>query len=156
MACAHHYRLSDQAWDKIGPRLPRNLPGRRLMDERTAISAVIHMLRCGTPWALCPQCYGKWSLVYYRWVGWSRKGIWAAITSALTEDEWAAETAMIDEEYVRRWSGISNHSTARGPLPVAVRISRPGARRRPLREGNRQQPKVESNNIVPRATLKQV
>lgn len=50
--------LSDEAWSASGPRLPRNRPGGRRVDDRRMISVIVHMLRCGGRWADYPPEHG--------------------------------------------------------------------------------------------------
>src|SRR5690554_1018011 len=77
--------LSDEAWVAIEPHLPKNQPGARRVDDRRVISGIIHMLKCGGRWADCPGEYGPSTTIYNRWNRWSRRGIWARILAALTE-----------------------------------------------------------------------
>lgn len=121
-----YYWVSDEAWSKIEPRLPKNNPGRKkLFDDRLVISAIIHMLKTGTPWSNCPEFYGIGTTIYQRWVRWGRRGIWTSIVQALSEEEWDRETATIDQEYKKFYYSITNKATSRGELPISHRISKP-------------------------------
>ena len=77
--------LSDEAWAAIEPHLPQNQPGARRVNDRRVISGIIHMLKCGGRWVACRVEYGPATTVYNRWNRWSRRGIWARILAALTE-----------------------------------------------------------------------
>jgi transposase len=52
------YWLSDDARAAIEPRLPRNQPGARGVDDGRVISGIIHMLKCGGRWQDVPAEYG--------------------------------------------------------------------------------------------------
>jgi hypothetical protein len=39
--------LSDKAWTAIEPRLPKNQPGARRVDDRRVISGILHVRRVG-------------------------------------------------------------------------------------------------------------
>lgn len=95
------YWLSDEAWAAIEPHLPKNQPGARRVDDRRVISGIIHMLKCGGRWQDVPAQYGPPTTIYNRWNRWSRRGVWARILSALTEEGWIAETAQIDSSYTK-------------------------------------------------------
>ena len=93
--------LSDEAWAAIAPHLPQNQPGARRVDDRRVISGIIHVLKSCCRWADVPAGYGPPTTVYNRWNRWSRRGIWTRILSALTEENWVTETAMIDSSYIK-------------------------------------------------------
>jgi len=116
------YWLSDDAWQAIEPRLPENQPGPRRVDDRMVISGIVHMLLCGTPWDSCPAYYGVARTVYQRWRKWNRRGIWSNILAALTEEQWATETARISAAYIGYYNDIRNSGKARGRLPLDARV----------------------------------
>ena len=39
--------LSDEAWSKIEPHLPRGKPGKPRVDDRVVISGILHVLKVG-------------------------------------------------------------------------------------------------------------
>ncbi len=83
--------LSDEAWAAIAPHLPQNQPGARRVDDHRVISGIAHLLKIGCRWADMPLEYGPPTTAYNRWNRWSRRGIWARILSALTEEGWIAD-----------------------------------------------------------------
>jgi len=117
------YWLSDQAWAAIEPRLPKQQPGPRRMDDRKVISGIIHMLLCGTPWGSCPCYYGVASTVYKRWRKWNRRGGWAHILASLSDAEWASETARIDANYIAYYNDIQKAGNARGRMRLDARAA---------------------------------
>jgi transposase len=116
------YWLSDDAWAAIEPRLPKQRPGPRRMDDRMVISGIIHMLLCGTPWDSCPLYYGVARTVYQRWRKWNRRGVWTNILAALTDAEWASETARINADYIAYYNDIQKAGNARGRLALDARV----------------------------------
>lgn len=88
--------LSDDAQAVIAPHLPQNPLGARRLEDRRVISGIIHLLKSGCRWADVPAEDGPPTTVYNRWNRRGRRGIWTRILSALTEQNWVTETAMID------------------------------------------------------------
>jgi len=127
--------LSDAAWAKIEPHLPKNQPGPRRVDDRRVISGIVHMLKCGGRWQDCTRGYGPSTTVYNRWNRWSHRGIWARILAALTEEGWIAETAQIDSSYIKaHWcagGGKGGSSQCHWHLVWRPHDEDPCARRRP-------------------------
>lgn len=74
--------LSDEAWERIEPHLPKNLPGARRIDDRRVISGIIHMLKSGGRWVDCPSEYGPATTIYNCWNRWSRRGLWRRMFAA--------------------------------------------------------------------------
>lgn len=134
-----YYWLSDDAWAVIEPRLPEARPGPKRLDDRMIISGIIHMLKCGTPWGRCPIYYGVATTVYKRWAIWGRRGNWSHIIDALSEEEWAAETARIDAAYIAYHNEIHSSSKARGLLPLGSRIAKPSLRQTNLARKRKRQ-----------------
>ena len=101
-------RLSDEAWETVQPILqeydpPRRL-GRKRIDQRQALDAIVYRLRSGCRWNHLPKEYPDDSSVhrtFQRWVGLGIfDRIWAVVQEAC-EDlggcdwEWqAADTSM--------------------------------------------------------------
>jgi transposase len=115
--------LSDRAWTAIEPHLPSNQTGGPRADDRRIISGIIHVLRCGGGWSHCPTEYGPFSTVYNRWNKWSRRGIWSRIVSAISQEDWAAETGAIDSNYIKAYRKAGQARVTRDPLPLASRVS---------------------------------
>jgi transposase len=115
--------LSDRAWSAIEPYLPKNQPGARRADDRRILSGIIHVLKCGGGWSHCPPEYGPVSTVYNRWSKWSRRGIWTRILSALSEEEWVAETGQIDSKYIKAYRKAGRTKAKPVSLPLASRAS---------------------------------
>lgn len=80
---AGEFWLDDQQWAAIEPLLPTNQPGARRTDDRRVISGIIHVLKVGSRWQDCPDCYGPSTTIYNRFHRWSARGIWRRLFAAL-------------------------------------------------------------------------
>lgn len=105
--------LSDEAWARIEPHLPKNQPGARRVDDRRVISGIIHMLKSGGRWADCPSAYGPATTVYNRWNRWSRRGLWRRLLAMLSAQGPLNELAMLDATFVK--AHRSAHGGKGGP-----------------------------------------
>lgn len=115
--------LSDEAWAAMEPHLPRNQPGaRRVDDDRSVISGIIHMLKGGGRWADCPPEYGPSTTVYNRRNRWSRRGIWTRVLAALAEEGWIAETGQIDSSYIKAHCSAGGAKRGGGPMSLVSRV----------------------------------
>ena len=76
------------------PHLPRNQPGARRVNDRRVISGILHVLKTGCRWKVCPREYGPQTTIYNRFNRWSRRRIWMRMLDALVA------------------AGILTHSTA--------------------------------------------
>lgn len=130
--------LSDEGWAAIAPHLPQNQPGARRVDDRRVISGIIHVLKSGCRWADVPAEYGP-PTVYNRWNRWSRRGIWTRIRSALTEENWVTETAMIDSSYIKvhRCAGGAEGGPERTPSGSLAVVAQPRSMRSWMLSGGR-------------------
>ncbi len=65
--------LTDEAWGRIEPLLPRNgRRGKQWTDHRQVINGILWRLRTGAPWRDVPDRYGPWQTCYDRFARWSR------------------------------------------------------------------------------------
>ncbi|WP_210570600.1 IS5 family transposase [Streptomyces sp. GESEQ-4] len=72
--------LTDVAWERIGPLLPRvDGRGRPWRDHRQVVNGVLWRLRTGAPWRDLPERYGPWQTVYERFARWEMDGTWAKL-----------------------------------------------------------------------------
>ncbi|MFJ4859151.1 IS5 family transposase [Streptomyces sp. NPDC088730] len=72
--------LTDAAWERIGPLLPRlDGRGRPWRDHRQVVNGVLWRLRTGAPWRDLPERYGPWQTVYERFARWEADGTWARL-----------------------------------------------------------------------------
>ncbi|MDI5969430.1 IS5 family transposase [Streptomyces sp. SL13] len=72
--------LTDAAWERIEPLLPRvDGRGRPWRDHRQVVNGVLWRLRTGAPWRDLPERYGPWQTVYERFARWEADGTWASL-----------------------------------------------------------------------------
>src|SRR5271168_428385 len=71
--------LSDEAWEALGPHLPRGRPGKPRVDDRTVISGILHVLKTGCRWRDVAPAYGPPTTIYNRYNRWSQRRVWQRI-----------------------------------------------------------------------------
>ncbi|MFD7070574.1 IS5 family transposase [Streptomyces sp. NPDC059913] len=72
--------LTDTAWERIEPLLPRvDGRGRPWRDHRQVVNGVLWRLRTGAPWRDLPERYGPWQTAYERFAQWEADGTWAKL-----------------------------------------------------------------------------
>lgn len=77
----HRHDLTDTQWVALQPHLPppRGFGGRRRINDRAFLNAVLWLLRTDAPWRDLPPCYGNWSSIATRFYRWCRQGVWQHI-----------------------------------------------------------------------------
>ena len=83
--------VDDQLWAIIEPLLPppkkrrKRHPGRKPIDNRKALSAILFVLKTGLPWEFLPQelGWGSGMTAWRRLRSWQRRGVWTTIHQAL-------------------------------------------------------------------------
>ena len=75
--------LTDAQWRKIEPLLPARKAGRRRIDDRTTVEAILLSLRTGCPWRELPPSYGNANTLMSRYNRWKKDGTTGRITAAL-------------------------------------------------------------------------
>lgn len=96
------HRLSDAQWQRIAPLVPGKTgdPGRHGEDNRLFVEAVLWLARTGAPWRDLPATFGHWNSVFRRFSRWAKRGVWARILAALSEDP-DLEHLIIDATIIR-------------------------------------------------------
>lgn len=110
--------LDDTLWKIIEPLLPppkkrrRRYPGRKPIDNRSALSAILFVLKTGLPWEHLPQelGWGSGMTAWRRLNAWQRKGVWQKIHEALLAHLHQADRidwsrAVVDSSSVRAVHG---------------------------------------------------
>jgi transposase len=110
--------LDDALWQIIEPLLPppkkrrRRYPGRKPIDNRSALSAILFVLKTGLPWEYLPQelGWGSGMTAWRRLHAWQRKGVWKRIHEALLihlqeADQIDWSRAIVDSSSVRAMHG---------------------------------------------------
>ncbi|WP_424009616.1 transposase, partial [Levilactobacillus brevis] len=71
MTTPKRYELEDAQWDRIKGYFPLYRTGRpSSLDNRTALNAILWLMRSGAPWRDLPERYGSWKTVYSRFRAW--------------------------------------------------------------------------------------
>jgi transposase len=82
--------VSDEFWSRVAPVIPKverrfRHPGRRRVDDRCCLEAIMYVLRTGCQWAMVPAsetgCSGK--TAWRRMDEWDRAGVWDKLHDAL-------------------------------------------------------------------------
>ena len=98
------YRISDTLWKQIKPLLPPQLPrrsnGKRRMDDRKAMEAVLYVFRNNCKWKDLPRSLGASSTVHRRFQEWRRTGVFQRM--------WRDELLTYDELRAMIWHGDPN------------------------------------------------
>jgi transposase len=110
--------LDDALWELIEPLLPpprkrrKRHPGRKPIDNRKALCAILFVLRTGLPWEYLPQelGWGSGMTAWRRLRDWQRRGVWAKIHATLLAHLHQADAidwsrAVIDSASVRAVHG---------------------------------------------------
>ncbi len=77
------HELTDEAYERIEPLLPKQRPGGRWNDHRVVLNGMFWILNSGTQWRDMPERYGKWQTVYDRYRRWTREGLFDRILHRL-------------------------------------------------------------------------
>jgi len=77
------YELTDEAWQRIEPLLPKQTRGGRWNDHRVTLNGIFWILNSGAQWRDMPERYGKWQSVYDRYRRWTREGLFDRILHRL-------------------------------------------------------------------------
>ena len=81
--------VSDEAWETVQPLLdeydpPRRL-GRKRIDQRQALDAIVYRLRSGCRWNHLPKEYPDDSSVHRTYQRWQKVGVMEKVLEALGE-----------------------------------------------------------------------
>ena len=92
-ALATSWRVPDELWAEVEPVLAERDPpegtGRKRIDQRAALDAIIFRLRSGCPWNQLPQAFPDDSSVHRTLQRWQQRGVfdrlWARLVEACDE-----------------------------------------------------------------------
>jgi len=115
--------FSDEAWAVIEPRLPKNRPGARRVDDRRVISGILHVLKVGSRWCDCPSEYGPSTTIYNRFNRWSRRDFWTKLPEALADAGAITKSTAIDGTYVYAQRSPCGGKGGRRPRRSAARAA---------------------------------
>jgi transposase len=110
--------LEDELWEIVEPLLPqpkkrrRRYPGRKPLDNRQALCAILFVLKTGLPWEHLPQelGWGSGMTAWRRLHAWQKAGVWKKIHEALLAhlqqaDQLDWSRAIVDSSSVRAVHG---------------------------------------------------
>jgi transposase len=134
--------VSDELWSRIEPLFPKHdspglQGGRPTVDDRSALTGILFVLKSGIPWEMLPQemhC-GSGMTCWRRLRDWQAAGVWDKLLSVLLDELRGAEKidwsrAALDSSSIRAVGG----GEATGPNPTDR--SRPGTKHHVLVDGN--------------------
>ena len=76
--------LTDVQWERIKKYLPKpKKTGRKPVDKRWLIDAILYVNRTGCQWRNLPHDFPKWKTVYNNFLKWRNDGTWKKIHDAL-------------------------------------------------------------------------
>lgn len=105
--------LTDRQWQLIRQLLPKPARrGRRPIDRRRIINAILFLVRTGCQWRMLPKSFPNWNTVYGVFRRWRDGGIWQRIHDRLREKVRKASgkkstptVAIVDSQSVRTAEG---------------------------------------------------
>jgi putative transposase len=105
--------VANRQWQLLRQLLPqRSRLGRRPIDRRRIINAILYVVRTGCQWRLLPKNFPKWSTVYGIFRKWRNDGTWQKIHDALRAKTRRAAgkkstptVAIIDSQSIRTAEG---------------------------------------------------
>jgi len=111
--CQYSSTLTNRQWQLIRQLLPpRARRGRRALDRRRVINAILYVVRTGCQWRMLPKDFPNWSTVYGIFWRWRNDGTWERIHDALREKVRKAmgkkstpSVAIIDSQSIRSAEG---------------------------------------------------
>ena len=78
--------LTDGQWQKLKGLLPKQSKrGRKPLDRRLVIDAILYVNRTGCQWRALPHDFPKWKSVYTVFWRWRKNGVWKSIHDKLRE-----------------------------------------------------------------------
>lgn len=105
--------LSNRQWQIIRQLLPSlSRRGRKPIDRRWVINAILYVTRTGCQWRMLPADFPNWSTVYGIFWRWRNDGVWETVNDALrakvrlVSDKKSTPTAaIIDSQSIRTAEG---------------------------------------------------
>jgi len=117
--------LDEKLWEIVEPFLPRpkkrrrRYPGRKPIDNRKALCAILFVLKTGLPWEHLPRelGWGSGMTAWRRLHAWQKQGVWKKIHEALLAHLQGADQidwsrAIVDSSSVRAVHGGKKRAPA--------------------------------------------
>jgi len=124
--------LSEEQWEQIQRHLPTDVRGKERMDDRRAISGILHVLKSGCRWCDCPPEYGPPTTIYNRFARWAERGVWEQMFQALAARGRSTERRMIESTHIkahRSAPGLRLGQCASNSMPISQPIKYGGTKR---------------------------
>jgi putative transposase len=107
--------LTNRQWQVVRQLLPpKNRSGRRRIDRREILNAILYVVRTGCQWRQLPNDFPKWKTVYTVFWRWRHAGVWKRLNDALREKvrrsvgkKSTPTAAILDSQSVRTAEGGS-------------------------------------------------
>lgn len=127
---AKPWDVSDQAWSRIEPLLPRRprrfrYPGRKPLDDRRVLQGILFVLHTGIGWEHLPQelGFGCGMTAWRRLRDWQQAGVWTRLHEALLAELHAAgeidwSRAVADSSHLQAKRGAPKQGRARSIAAV--------------------------------------
>jgi putative transposase len=78
--------LTNGQWRKIRGLLPKVAKrGRKPLERRWVLNAILYVVRTGCPWRALPKDFPKWKAVYTVFWRWRKQGVWKRVHDTLRE-----------------------------------------------------------------------
>jgi putative transposase len=105
--------LTDGQWQVVRGLLPKRAKvGRKPIDRRVMLNAIMYVVRTGCQWRQLPHDFPKWKSVYNVFWHWRKQGLWERIHDALRRRVRQSEgkkptpsVAIVDSQSVRTAEG---------------------------------------------------
>lgn len=101
---ARLFWCSNEAWAVIEPQLPCGQPGQAQVDDRHAISSILHVLKVGCGRRDMPAEYGPATTIRNCYNRWSRRGLWQRLFEKIAASGEVPRELAIDSSHGRSLS----------------------------------------------------
>jgi len=110
------FLLSERQMARIEPYSPL-AHGVPRVDDRRVVSGIVYVIKHGLQWRDAPKDYGPHKTLYYRFIRWSRLGVFDRIFAALAGGGPRPERIMIDATHLKAHRTAAN-LLKKGMFPV--------------------------------------
>jgi transposase len=116
------YWLSEAQMRRLAPRWPSDPRGKPRVDDRRAISGIVHGLRSGCPWRHAPCEDGPPEALDNRHVRWAIKGVWRRIVETLAAAGGPPAEVLLDATYAKAHRSASGGKGGSGRTRSGGRV----------------------------------